>query len=379
MIRAMPRLVRLALPLFLLTPVVAHADETTHPFDPSFDKQLLGFNDFTFDTDWFPADAPLQLRLIVHAGNTVAIDMAGDGHYDWPSEQLHFEGHEQAGELAFDVGVELDAKVRFDVLGLKWESDIIGPYDYAVISAETFTPYLLPGNTDRPLEVMDQTDAVTFVSVDIVPDILVAHGHLDIDVFFIITGSLACVGIEATAVDPVPSFAAILNEGEAKPLDPGPGPLPDPFAIDATLHCDLSTAPTIVLNPVLIMEILGKEYQVAGIEIPIDVPAFKELISMGPEQLLFDRPEPVPEGSSGGESDSGDGSASDSDSGSGGATDTSASTGDTGANTDTDAATAGFGGADDDGCSCAQTSPTAPDALLALLLLPLRRRRRARR
>src|SRR5690606_4514494 len=153
---------------------------------------------------------------------------------------------------------------------------------------------------------------------DVVPDILIAHGHLDIDVIVEVTGALECSSIEARTGAPEPALAVIAEELAQVPLAAGPGPLPDPFVVDATLFCDLETTPTIILNPLLIMEVFGKEYQVAGIEVPIDLPPVDEALELGPLELLFDRPPPAPDDggtTSAGETDAGTG---DSGSGTGG-------------------------------------------------------------
>ncbi|HEY0133147.1 MAG TPA: hypothetical protein VGB85_03680, partial [Nannocystis sp.] len=111
---------RLVLPLalassFALAPTRAGAEVADADFTPTHTQQLVGLDDFTFDTDWFPVDQPVQLRLIVHGGNSVAIDMPGDGLYDWDAGTISFAGDVDAGTFGVDVGFTLDAKVRFDV------------------------------------------------------------------------------------------------------------------------------------------------------------------------------------------------------------------------------------------------------------------------
>ena len=191
----MPRLALAA--LLALAPTAALADIGEDEFTPVHLQQLVGLEDFSYDTDWFPMDAALQLRLIAHAGNSVTIKMPGQAIYDWTDEHISFLGDPDAGTFDLDIGLELDAKIRFDVLGQQWESSFIGPYDYAVISGATYTPYLLFENPDRPLEIDDQTDPITFVSVPVTPDIIIASGHLDIDAYVIVAASLECVQIEA--------------------------------------------------------------------------------------------------------------------------------------------------------------------------------------
>lgn len=360
----------LALSLLALVPASAHAEVTDADFTPIHSQQLVGLEDFTFDTDWFPMDQPLQLRLIVHGGNSVAIEMPGDGNYDWGAGTIHFSGDSGAGHFAVDVGFTLDARVRFDVLGIQWESDIIGPYDYAVISGTNFTPYLLPGNPDRPVIIDDETDPVTLVSVPITPDVVVAAGNLDIDVYVIVEASLAGQSIEASTIEPSPQLVVVTAEGEAVPLAAGPGPEPDPLIVGGTLVCALNTAPTVVLKPTLVMEILGQDFEIADIEIPIALPPFDDAIRFDTITMNFPRPPATP-GEGDGTGDSHGNSSSDSDTpttgediaGEASATDDSGIT-----SIDT------AGTADEGGCECDLRART-PAPLLALLLLGLRRRR----
>lgn len=365
-------LLAVLLPL-ALAPSHAHAEVGVAGFAPTHQQQLVGLEDFTFDSDWFPMNAPLQLRLIVHGGNSVQIDMPGEGHYDWAAETIEFAGDPGAGRLGVDVGFTLDAMVRFDVLGLQWESDIIGPYDYAVIAEDSFTPYLLPGNPERPLLIDDQTDPVTLVAVPVVPDILVASGNLNIDIYVIVEASLEGTAIEAVTSAPEIQLATVIAEHEAVALAAGPGPAPDPLQVDGTLICALTTAPTVVFKPTLVMTILGQDFEVANIEIPVAIPPFDDQVRFDPITMNFPRPAP----SADSEGDSHGYSSSDSD------TPTSS---DTANDSLSGTASEGTGGAageaegaqpgEDDGCGCDVDRPgPGPAGLLMLVWLGLKRRR----
>ena len=357
-----------------LAPSPARAEVGVAPFAPTHDQQLVGLDDFTFDSDWFPMNSPLQLRLIAHGGNSVRIDMPGAGLYDWSAGAIQFAGDPEAGKLAVDIGFTLDALVRFDVLGLKWESDIIGPYDYAVIAEDSFTPYLLLGNPERPVVIDDQTDPVTLVSVPVTPDIIVAAGNLDIDIYVIVEAALEGDAIEALTSEPELQLVTVVSEGEAVPLPAGPGPAPDPFVVEGTLLCGLRTAPTVVLKPTLVMTILGQDFEVADIEIPVAIPPFNDQIRFDPLAMEFPRPAPVGDS----EGDSHGYSSSDSDSPT--TSDTAGATADPGSSSGDAASGAGeAGGAqpgEDDGCGCDVRRPDAHAGLLLLALLGLTRRRR---
>lgn len=377
--RAVPRAWSI-IPLILVLGAAApaRAEVGVDEFSPLYERQLVGLDDFSYDSDWFPMDAALQLRLIVHAGNSVVISMPGEGRYDWADESIRFFGAPDAGEVRFDIGLQIDAKVRFDVLGIQWESDIIGPYDYAVIAEDFYTPYLLQGNPERPVVIDDETDPVTVVSVPIVPDIVLAAGNLDIDVYAILEGSLEGQAIEVGVGAPQPVFTSVTEEGAAASLPAGPGPLPDPFVVDGVLVCDLATTPTLVLKPTLVMEILGMEYEVADIEVPITLPPFDETIRFDAIAMSFPRPAAPEPGTTGEDSDSDShGMSGGVDEPTGGAL--TGGTGDpelpdTGPN---GPATGGLGPGDDDGCSC--RSDGAPGSLALLALLALVRRRKSLR
>lgn len=357
----------------------ARAEVGVAPFAPAHEQKLVGLDDFTFDSDWFPMNAPLQLRLIAHGGNSVQIDMPGVGNYDWDAQAIAFVGDAEAGRLGVDVGFTLDALIRFDVLGVKWESDIIGPYDYAVIAEDLFTPYLLINNPDRPVVINDQTDPVTLVSVPVTPDIIVASGNLDIDIYVIVEASLEGHVIEANTSEPELQMATVVFEGEAVSLPAGPGPLPDPLQVDGTLVCGLATAPTVVLKPTLVMEILGQKFEVADIEVPIDIPPFDDVVRFAPVAMSFPRPPPAPDADSEGDSHGYSSSESDGDAPTGSDGDEpTAGDGDTTDDGDDSESGGEAGGAlppDDEGCECA-TGGRGPAPLLLLALLGLLRRRR---
>lgn len=339
--------------------------EATDRFEPRMQRDLVGLEDVDFDSDWFPPDAPVQLRLYAHAADSIEIEMLGDGVYDWDAETIAFEGDAGAGRFAIDVGLELQASVRFDVFGLQWESDILGPWDYAITSEALYTPYLLPGNPESPVEIDDHTDGVPLASVPIVPDIIVASGNLDISVAADITARLEGLRIEATT----DADGAIVDaEGVPSPLSPTPGA--DPLAVDGVLVASLQTAPVLIVRPHLVMSILGQDFEIFGVDIPIALPETDEQLDFDPEPMLFAAPEPPPAGgeSGGGLDESGGGGGS----GVGDGPTGEGSTGGSGA--ETDSGSGGLGG-EPSGCGCRSEPGGRFATMWVLVLLALRRRR----
>jgi hypothetical protein len=348
------------------------SEPATDRFEPRMQRDLVGLEDVDFDSGWFPMDSPVQLRFYAHAADSIVIEMLGDGLYDWDAETIAFAGDPMAGWFLLDVGLELQASVRFDVLGIQWESDILGPWDYAVASEAFYTPYLLPGNPESPVEIHDQTDGVPVASVPIVPDIIVASGNLDVTVAADITARLEGVRIEATAMDDAGGMgdAAIVDaEGVPSPLTPTPAA--DPLMVDGVLVAALQTAPVLIVRPHLVMSILGQDFEIFGIDIPIALPETDDQLVFDPEPMLFDAPDPPP-GADSGLDESGEGGgdgATDADAGS-----TADATGGTGTDTDTDGSP--LGGEDlAGGCGCQAPAGGSGWALLPWLLAGLRRRR----
>ncbi|MCA9707345.1 MAG: hypothetical protein KDK70_15940, partial [Myxococcales bacterium] len=259
-------------------------------FEPSLHRQLAGFEDVDVDSGWVPANAPVQLRLQAHAADSIRIEMLGEATYDWDAQTIAFAGDPMGGLFAIDVGLELQASVRFDVAGWVWESDLLGPWDYAIISDALFTPYLLPGNPQRPVEIQDQTGEEPVVSIDVVPDIVVASGTLDISVSADVTASLAGVRIEATTAQ---DGALVDQEGVPSPLSPDPGA--DPLAVEGVMVADLQTETVLTLRPHLVMTIVGMPYEIVGIDIPVALPPVDDTLIFDPESMAFDAPEPPPE------------------------------------------------------------------------------------
>ncbi|MFY0539286.1 MYXO-CTERM sorting domain-containing protein [Nannocystis pusilla] len=167
------------------------------------------------------------------------------------------------------------------------------------------------------------------------------------------------------------------EEGALASLPAGPGPLPDPFLVDGVLVCDLTTSPTLVLKPTLVMEILGQEYEVADIEIPIELPPFAENIRFDAITMSFPRPAAVePTTGADSEGDSHGMSGGEDEPTTSGAAETGGTGEDTGSSTDADGSASGGQTSGDDGCGCRSSGSSGALVMLALLGRAPRRRKR---
>ena len=354
--------------------VLAHggleSQVATDRFEPAMHQDLVGLQDVTIDTGWFPAGSAVQLRLFVHAADSIVIEMPGDADYDWMQQAIDFIGDPDGGLFAIDIGAQVEACVRFDVAGLTWESEILGPFDYAITSEATFSPYLLPGDPERPVQIEDATDGVTVASVPIVPDIVVASGGLDIDVAAEISASLQSARIELLTA----SGSEGVVDMEAVPAALSADPGPDPLAADGTLVVDLKTAPTIIVRPHLVMSIAGQDFEIFGIDVPVALPPIDDTIALEPQPLEFQRPPAPPDqGTGSGEGDGGDGSGDDgwADTSGGAADDAIAD----GSESDGDGTSGSQIAELESGCGCRSSRAPASAAWLPFGLVALARRR----
>ena len=366
--------------LVLVAPAVASAETLeVQRFEPALELELLGLQGIDVDTGWRPPGSNIQVQFLVHADDDIVVEMPGDAVLDWDTGEVHFVGDEDAGVLDVDVGVFLDARFRFDLLGQQFESSIIGPYDLGIFREGSYTPYLLPGNDYRPLQIDDETIPIEVFNYAIV-DALIASGSFFVDAGFDIDMELSCEQISITdaAGAELGAVAAEFDPlGVAMPTD-------EQVELSATLHCTLLSDIELILYPGVELQLGFEEFQLVPFELRIP------LLDDRTDPLVFDavplvfdmppEPEPEPEGSTGddGSSGGGEGETSDGDSAEGS---TSADPGQqTTTSADTDVSSSDTDGAGQvdgtDGCGCTSAPPTSAWWMLLVLALGRPRRRR---
>ena len=337
----------LAVLLTLSVPASALATEERDRFDVEHEEQLLGLDDFEYDSDWLPAGSAIQVRLFAHAGNTLYLSMDGEAVYDWSDEAIHLEGDPDGGWFDMDIGAEITAQVRFDMLGTTWEGDLIDPFLYGVFESITFDPYLLLGHPDRPAVLDAELPRETIADVPLGIDLLIASGQLHIELGGDVHAEVESIAARAWPVDDPTAVASMTEYLTPAPLPAARRDVPLLCGADITTRIRVDM--TLLLYPSVVITLLGTDYTLAEFEVPVDVPTQEVDWLLGPEELEFAAPPP----------DAGD--------------------------DDDSAGTRGSAGDNVDGgyapvstCSCAATEPAGP-GWLALLLLPalgVHRRRR---
>ncbi len=375
-----------------LVPSVAAAETLeADRYEPARELELLGLQGIDLDTNWQPPGSPIQVRFLTHADDNIVVEMPGDAVLDWDTGEVYFTGDEDGGVFDVDIGVALDARFRFDLLGQQFESSLIGPYDLGIFREASFTPYLLPGNDHRPVQIDDETTPIEVFNYAIV-DALIASGNFFVDAAFDIEMELSCEAIDVLDPDGV-DVGSIVAEFEALAAADPDAALVE---LQASLHCTLVSDVDLLLYPGVELQIGFQEFQLAPFELRIPLLSDRtDALDFEALPISFDMPpEEEPEGSTGeateggsggdeGSSEGGESGAGDASSGTGGGSgmQTSGSSGDAATLGDASSGSSGGAGANDasssEGCACTSGGGSAPiGGLLGFgLLLGARRRR----
>lgn len=245
------------------------------------------FDTIDLDSGWVPAGSPLQIRLAFHLAGETQIDMMGTTYAFWqPALSILPIGMTGGGRVSVDYGLEIIARIRFDVrvAGIRytWEGDIplpaSIPRDLRLANETFFDPFVLPNADPRPITLSDTTETIDAVSISlgsIIPRIagvrvdggltLGLHGRLD-------------AGYRGDRIDVIrrevpgnPAIAITEHEGDAV--------VPAPSATGYGAYEDVAIDPvgtitytgSLVAEPTLFIEILGSrfDYTIASIPIPI--------------------------------------------------------------------------------------------------------------
>lgn len=245
------------------------------------------FDTIDLDTGWVPAGSPLQIRLGFHLAGETQIDMMGTTYSFWqPALSILPLGIAGGGRISVDYGLEIIARVRFDVtiLGIdyEWEGDIPIPggipRDLRVADETFFDPFVLPGAPVRPIPLADTTDTINVVNLSL--DSLIGSvagaavdGGFTLGVHGALDASYQGERIDVIRREVPGDPAVAIDEHETSAI------VPAPVATGYGAFEDIAIDPvgtvvyegSIVAEPTFYVEILGRrfDFTIATIDIPI--------------------------------------------------------------------------------------------------------------
>lgn len=373
---------KIALMVGVVTALVgseAHAETDADSFNP---QTSFRPNEFPWTSGPISLLGLADISLNASAYHEIDIEMLGDGEYDFDAQTLSFTGEADGGTMENALGVEVSVTFTFPGLG---DFDL-GLYNIEETANGTFSPYLLPGDTERPFgvneaigpnDLLDTTFTVptpgdgTQVTVDIDWQLNVPGIEYRSNRILLTDGEDSIIANEVGVYDAEDANLDLI--------------LPDSVpGATSTMYGTLEGELDAEVEFIFIINATIGIIPVGPIEIPLAYPVNENLEVIFPvEQINFDVPlEPEPGTSTGevGESsttdDGAESSGSDSDSDSG------TTTGDPVDPTDTDAGgeTGGLPAAPtpgDAGCGCTSNTDAGGFAwLLGLFGLAALRRRR---
>ncbi|MGH1346346.1 MAG: MYXO-CTERM sorting domain-containing protein [Nannocystales bacterium] len=370
---------KIALMVGVVTALVgaeAHAETDADNFNP---QTTFRPNEFPWTSGPINLILGASIALNASAYHEIDIEMLGQGEYDFDAQTLNFTGDADGGTMENALGFEVSVTFSFPGLG---DFDL-GLYNIEETADGTFSPYLLPGDVERPFGVNesigpnDLFDTAFSFGVDVT---------LDVDWVLNVPGIeyrsnriLLTDGEDSVIANEVGVYDAEDDNLDLILPDLVPGESSDIYAtLEGQLDAEIAF--------VFIINATVSEIPVGPIEVPLDYPVNEGLEVVFPVELLtFDVPEAPEPGTSTGSADgsttdepAADSSGGDSDSDSDGTTtgdpiDPSTSGGDGSSGGGLPAAPS----PSDSGCGCtANTDAGGFTWLLGLFGLVMLRRRR---
>jgi len=189
--------------------------------------------------------------------------------------------------------------VQFDILGYQWQGDLLDPVSYGIFEAIVFDPYLLPGDPHRPGILEATLPPETVLTVPLGINLIVASGSLQLDI-----GADIYAELEGNSITVASETEAVIVDAWDLAVSLGADPT-SPLDVWATLEAYLYFEVTLKLYPTVVITVLGSNYTLAQIEIPIETPPLDDTWVFEPVPLTFELPPDSNGGTHGGNGNDG--------------------------------------------------------------------------
>ena len=140
---------KIALMVGVVTALVGtevHAETDVDNFNP---QTTFRPNEFPWESGPIDLVLGFYINLTAAAYHEVDIEMLGEAEYDFDAQTLTFTGDMDGGVMENALGLEIGIVVTHSVFG----TFEVGLYNIEETANGTFSPYLLPGDTERPFGV----------------------------------------------------------------------------------------------------------------------------------------------------------------------------------------------------------------------------------
>ncbi len=239
---------------------------------------------FEYDTGWWPEQGAIQTQFVVTMDGSFWVEMEGLSILEWPPVfTVNVDGVDGGGALGIQYGLDIDAKVKIDLLGYQGEFDV--PYDppgqFAFDGVTLFTPFVLPEADERPVEIHVEGDKVS-----VIESVFTVLAVVDIVFHADLKGAMGCA-FEGDRIR-VSEDAAIEEEGGTAEVSPADdGQVVVPFSFEGSIDCSLSV---VVVPWVEVCVPIGGCTQLASFDIPIEAQTEVQELVFEPVEAKHDFP-----------------------------------------------------------------------------------------
>lgn len=155
-----------------------YADEVRTPITFKYtDVAIDSLCDIDIDTGWVPAGSPIQVRFVFALNCGYKLEMTGSAVGSWPQRpgpNLSFRGMPLGGRYEMDYTIHFELSARVDITlpgGIVIQEEFDIPYvpdiHMGLYDAKRFTPFLLQGSPERPVQVQDDIPYTRLFRVDL--------------------------------------------------------------------------------------------------------------------------------------------------------------------------------------------------------------------
>lgn len=254
---------------------------------------------FDFDTGFIPKNSDLQVRLFAKLPAFTRIKMEGELETTWPEPMTVATPGGGDGLLQFEYGLELGAEAKIDLtvlgVGIKWQGDIpfVPQVDFKMVGQKEFASWAFDPNG---VEASGLSPKLRLFDVNLLGMVgipkQISKGGVALDVAGELTGVYVT---ERMVVEPV-------KTGE-KHIETATEAVTREFAGGAFVEYDVRPegrvdyTGTLHLIPSLFLEVLGKDFTMPLVDVPISLAIGSADFDFDPVRVHVPLPdiEPLPQ------------------------------------------------------------------------------------
>lgn len=248
-----------------------------HRADIDFAHLDMRLPSVSLDTGWVPSSSPIQVRFALFFMGETEVTLGGTLATYWPfGLSMATPGRAGQGHLRMSWGIEIVARMRFSatIAGVRyeWEGDIpFVPFrDLRLIDDTTFDPFVLPGATPRPVVIRDTTEMISLFTVGL--SSIIGGSIPGIDGGFAVTarGDLA-TSYQTDRILIDDARGPVDREGAVVQYWPPSGGFGASEDVVVRPQGTISYEGDVVLRPNVYVELLGRRFELVGIDVPVPI------------------------------------------------------------------------------------------------------------